>query len=213
MFRPRAPERWMRGVTVGGEGESVEDSGHRQPVSRLTRHDLLPRVRRRGARRPRPGLERRAPHRSRSRSHEGSRWPLARINFDPLHHLVSVRSQPDALRHHRPHHRRLLVGRDDRDSIAARLRLSARGAISGTLERNHAALPEGRFDTTLTKVRVDWSFSTRAVARTPSCSTTAPAGLAHQRALQPDASPPQRRLRRLHRHAARRRAPPSARWR
>ena len=47
-------------------------------------------------------------------------------------------------------------------SIGARLRLSARGAISGTLDRNHAVLPEGRFDTTLAKLRVDWSFSTRA---------------------------------------------------
>ena len=47
-------------------------------------------------------------------------------------------------------------------SIAARLRLSARGAVSGTLDRNHAVLPEGRFDTTLAKLRVDWSFSTRA---------------------------------------------------
>ena len=39
VFRPRAPERWLRGVTVGGEGEVVDDSRHRQTVSRLTRQD------------------------------------------------------------------------------------------------------------------------------------------------------------------------------
>ena len=36
VFRPRAPERWLRGITVGGEGERVDDSRHRRPVSRLT---------------------------------------------------------------------------------------------------------------------------------------------------------------------------------
>ncbi len=39
VFRPRAPERWLRGITVGGEGEHVDDSRHRLPISRLTRQD------------------------------------------------------------------------------------------------------------------------------------------------------------------------------
>ena len=49
VFRPRGPERWLRGVTVGGEGEVVDDSRHRQTVSRLTRQGHLPGVRRRPA--------------------------------------------------------------------------------------------------------------------------------------------------------------------
>ena len=39
VFRPRAPERWLRGITVGTEGEWVDDSRHRAPVSRLIRQD------------------------------------------------------------------------------------------------------------------------------------------------------------------------------
>jgi hypothetical protein len=42
-----------------------------------------------------------------------------------------------------------------------RVRLSAHGAVTGSIERNRAALREGAFETTLAKVRVDWSFSTR----------------------------------------------------
>jgi hypothetical protein len=161
VFRPRPPERWMRGVTVGGEGEWVEDSDHRQPVSRLTRQDLSVEFADGG----RAGLD--------------LDWSVEHL-IEPFTIARGVTLAPGAYHFarsttsYRSDRSRMLsgsVGLTTGDfwsgemtgtSIAARLRLSARGAISGTLERNHAVLPEGRFDTTLTKVRVDWSFSTRA---------------------------------------------------
>jgi hypothetical protein len=161
VFRPRAPERWMRGITVGGEGEVVDDSRHRQTVSRLTRQDT--------------SLE----FADGGRAGVDLDWNVEHLT-EPFAIARGVTLAPGAYRFARTaatyrsdRSRRLSgtlgvtagefwSGRMTGTSLAARLRLSAHGAISGTLERNHAVLPEGRFETTLAKLRVDWSFSTRA---------------------------------------------------
>jgi hypothetical protein len=161
VFRPRGPERWLRGITVGGEGEHVDDSRHRLPVSRLTRQDTSLEFADGG----RAGLDL-----DWSTEHliepfaiaRGVTLPPGSYRFDRM--TASYRSDRT---------RRLSgtlgvtagefwSGEMAGTSLAARLRLSARGAVSGTLDRHHAVLPEGRFDTTLAKLRVDWSFSTRA---------------------------------------------------
>ena len=161
VFRPRAPERWLRGVTVGGEGEVVDDSRHRQTVSRLTRQDT--------------SLE----FADGSRGGVDLDWNVEHL-IEPFTIARGVTLGPGVYRFarstasYRSDRSRALSGTlgvtagefwsgdMTGTSIAARLRLSAHGAISGTLERNHAALPEGRFETTLARLRVDWSFSTRA---------------------------------------------------
>ncbi|MEO5824040.1 MAG: DUF5916 domain-containing protein [Vicinamibacteraceae bacterium] len=161
VFRPRAPERWLRGITIGGEGEHVDDSQHRLPISRLTRQDTSLEFADGG--RAGVDLDRNVEHLvepftiARDVTLAPGRYPFDRLT-------ASYRSDRT---------RRLsgTIGVTAGDfwsgemagtSIAARLRLSARGAVSGTLDRHHAVLPEGRFDTMLAKVRVDWSFSTRA---------------------------------------------------
>jgi hypothetical protein len=161
VFRPRAPAGWLRGITVGGEGEYVADSNHGRPISRLTRQDASLEFADGG----RAGLD--------------LDWNVEHL-VEPFTIADGVTLAPGRYRFDRA----TASYRSDRSrrfsgtigvtagefwsgemagtSLAARLRLSARGAVSGTLERHHAALPEGRFETTLAKLRVDWSFSTRA---------------------------------------------------
>jgi hypothetical protein len=161
VFRPRAPERWLRGVTVGGEGEVVDDSRHRETVSRLMRQDT--------------SLE----FADGGRAGVDLDWNVEHL-IEPFTIARGVTLGPGLYRFargtasYRSDRSRALSGtigvtagefwsgEMTGTSLAARWRLSGRGAISGTLERNRAMLPEGAFDTTLAKVRVDWSFSTRA---------------------------------------------------
>ena len=155
------PNGWLRGITIGGEGELVADSDHGRPISRLTRQDASLELADGG----RAGLD--------------LDWNVEHL-VEPFTIAHGVTLAPGRYRFDRA----TASYRSDRSrrlsgtigvtagefwsgdmagtSLAARLRLSARGAVSGTLERHHAILPEGRFDTTLAKLRVDWSFSTRA---------------------------------------------------
>jgi len=161
VFRPRAAERWLRGLTAGTEGERVDDSRHGAPVSRLIRQDWSVEFADTG----RAGLD--------------LDWNVEHL-IEAFEIARGVTLAPGAYRFdratatYRSDASRAVSGSVGLSagefwsgdmtgtSIGARLRLSARGAISGTLDRNHATLPEGRFDTTLAKLRVDWSFSTRA---------------------------------------------------
>jgi hypothetical protein len=160
-FRPRTIEHWLRGFTIGGEGEWVDDSDHARPVSRLTRHDYSLEFPDGG----RAGLDL-----DWNVEHLSEPFAIARgVTLAPGAYAFT--NATTTYRSDRSRAVSASVGLTAGEfwsgditglSASSRLRLSVHGAVTGTVERNHVSLVEGRFDTTLAKLRVDWSFSTRA---------------------------------------------------
>jgi uncharacterized protein DUF5916 len=161
VFRPRAADGWLHGFTIGGEGELVDDSLHRQAVSRLTRNDY--------------SLE----FADGGRAGVDLDWNVEHL-VEPFEIARGVTLPPGTYRFanatpgYRSDRSRTLSGTVgittghfwsgtiSGGEVEGRVRVSAHGSLTGTLERNHVVLAEGTFDTTLAKLRVDWSFSTRA---------------------------------------------------
>jgi hypothetical protein len=159
-FRPRATQRWLRGFTVGSEGELVDDSAHTRPISRLTRHDYSLEFPDGG----RFGVDLDWTEELLTDSFEiGPDVALAPGRYRYSHAVTSYRSDRS----------RWLSGSLELSTgdfwsgrltgfeATSRVRVNEHLAVSGSLERNYVDLPEGAFDTTLARLRIDTSFSTR----------------------------------------------------
>ena len=159
-FRPRATRRWIRAFTIGGEGEFVGDSGHDQLLSRLVRHDYSVEF-------PDGG-----------RASVDLDWTYELLT-EPFEIARGVVLGPGAYQFsqvttgYNSDRSRWLSGSVGVTSgdfwsgeiagveAASRVRMNEHVAVSASVERNHVELPEGAFRTTLARVRVDTSLSTR----------------------------------------------------
>ena len=204
VFRPRAPERWLRGITVGTEGERVDDSGHGAPVSRLIRQDWSVEFADGG----RAGLD--------------LDWNVEHL-IEPFEIARGVTLAPGAYRFDRV----TASYRSDRSrALSGSIGLSAGDFWSGDMTGPRSA-PASACRPAAPISRHSRSQPRRAARRPlrhhagqaarglvvldarrpqrPRAVQQRPPRLAHERALQPHAPPAQRRVRGLHRHAARRR--------
>jgi hypothetical protein len=159
-FRPRATRRWIRAFTIGGEGEIVGDSGHTKLMSRVARHDYSVEF-------PDGG-----------RANVDLDWTYEFLT-EPFEISRGVVLGPGAYAFsqvtagYNSDRSRWLsggVGITSGDfwsgeiagvEGASRVRMNEHVAISAALKRNHVELPEGDFRTTLARVRLDSSISTR----------------------------------------------------
>jgi hypothetical protein len=159
-LRPRATQGWLRGFTIGGEGELVDDSAHTRPISRLARNDYSVEFPDGG----RFGVDLDWNEDVLIEPFEiGPAVVLAPGRYRYAHSVTSYRSDRS----------RWLSGSVEVSAgdfwsgrltgveATSRVRVNEHLAVSGSFERNHVELPEGAFDTTLARVRIDTSFSTR----------------------------------------------------
>jgi hypothetical protein len=159
-FRPRAIRRWIRAFTIGGEGEFVGDSAHDRLLSRLVRHDYSVEF-------PDGG-----------RASVDLDWTYEFLT-EPFEIGRGVVLGPGAYEFsqvtagYNSDRSRWLSGSVGVTSgdfwsgdiagveVASRVRMNEHVAVSAALERNHVEIPEGDFQTTLARVRLDSSLSTR----------------------------------------------------
>jgi hypothetical protein len=159
-FRPRSTRRWFRAFTIGGEGEFVGDSGHDRLMSRLVRHDYSVEF-------PDGG-----------RANVDLDWTYEFLT-EPFEIARGVVLDPGAYEFsqvtagYNSDRSRWLSGSVGVTSgdfwsgdiagveFASRVRMNEHVAVSAALERNHVEMAEGDFQTTLARVRLDSSLSTR----------------------------------------------------
>ena len=159
-IRPRATARWVRQITVGGEGELVGDSDQRRLLSRVVRNDYSVELADGG----RLGVD--------------LNWNYERLT-EPFEIAAGVMLGPGEYRFpnlaasYRSDRSRWLSGSVELTSGdfssgtirgvegTARVRVNAHVAFSAAVEHNRIALSEGAFDTTVARGRLDWSLSTR----------------------------------------------------